>query len=156
MERSGMDFEKILDDWDNLKNKKKTTNRSRAQKALETWLDSNPEIGDVPDRDDWTHENAKNAQNRTALRRMAPQDSMDLHGARAKDVDSRVDAFLRESRKHGYKKVQIIHGKGNHSQDGPVLRKAVLETLRRHPLAGEIGFSANKHGGRGATWVIIR
>ena len=156
MEHSIMDFGKILDDWDNLKIKKKTTKRSRAQEALEAWLDANPEIGDVPDHDDWTHENTRNARDRTALRRMAPQDSLDLHGVRVKDVDDRVNVFLKESRENGYKKVQIIHGKGNHSQNGPVLLKAVGETLRGHPLAGEIGFSEKKHGGRGATWVIIR
>ena len=151
-----MDFGKILDSWDKQQGKKKPAKKDRTRDALETWLDSHPEIEAQEEHDDWAHENVKKAEARAALRQLRPQDTLDLHGVKSKDVQKRVDEFLRASRGSGYKKVQIIHGKGHHSQHEPVLPRTVAEVLRNHPLAGEVGFSERKDGGRGATWVIIR
>lgn len=150
-----MDFGKILDEWDGQKGKKKTK-QSQAHREMEKWLDANPPVQESHNQDDLIHENAKLAERRKALRQLRPQDSLDLHGTRLKDVYSSVDTFLRASHNNGYKKVLIIHGKGNHSRNGPVLLDAVGHALQRHPLAGEMGFSHRKNGGRGATWVIIR
>jgi len=100
------------------------------------------------------HERA--AERRRRLKKMAPQRQLDLHGLTAKEAVRRVDAFLKECRTAGVRKVLIVHGKGLHSAQGPVLRTAVRECVQRSPLAGEMGPAEKRWGGAGALWVVLR
>lgn len=52
------------------------------------------------------------------LRECTPQDSLDLHGKRPSrdDISSLVNEYLEEAVIKGLKKVEIVAGKGNHSE----------------------------------------
>lgn len=59
-----------------------------------------------------------------------PADTLDLHGSTAREGSSRVRAFLRSrSTAHPGRVVHIITGRGNHSEEGPVLLPMVRELL---------------------------
>ena len=96
------------------------------------------------------------AQRNKRLRSMKPQRVLDLHGARASEVERRVKGFLEDGRRLGLEKLLIIHGKGHHSSGEPVLRKLVIRALETSGLAGEFGQASRDMGGSGALWVILR
>jgi DNA-nicking Smr family endonuclease len=65
--------------------------------------------------------------------------SLDLHGARAAEVDSKVGRFVRAQQRAGVRRVRIVHGKGLHSDAaGPVLAEAVLEALTKGTAASAV------------------
>jgi len=82
--------------------------------------------------------------------------SVDLHGLRAAEAEERLEAFLRDSAAAGARKVLVVHGKGNHSPDEPVLKAVTRRVLERSPHAGRSGHADKAQGGSGATWVLLR
>ncbi len=90
------------------------------------------------------------------LKRMKPQDEIDLHGYTAAEAETELELFLKKSKQKGLKKVLIVHGKGTHSSNGPVLKETVDTFLRRCPYAGLTGTPDHDLGGSGAVWVIIK
>jgi DNA-nicking Smr family endonuclease len=64
--------------------------------------------------------------------------------------------FLDNCARRGFKKVLIVHGKGNHSADNPVMKQAVREFLESYPGAGRSGSADRASGGSGATWLILK
>jgi DNA-nicking Smr family endonuclease len=152
-----VDFGDILDEWDSKrKRRSKTPQDSEAGEAMDAWLDRYPAV----DKDDVTgptvNDSQAKAARRSALRRMAPQAEIDLHGFTACEAVAALDSFIGESVQKGLKKVLIIHGKGHHSRQGVVLKKLVAEYLSKHPMAGENGLSERDSGGSGARWVLLR
>lgn len=93
---------------------------------------------------------------RDRIARMRPEASIDLHGMTEESALESLRAFLEDSRRRGYRKVLIIHGKGNHSEGDPVLKRAVRRLLEGYPGAGRSGKAGKEHGGSGATWLILR
>jgi DNA-nicking Smr family endonuclease len=93
---------------------------------------------------------------RTVIRKMAPQDSIDLHGMDSDSAEKALARFMSSARSRGLRKVLIIHGKGTHSPEGPVLRRVVHGYLQRCSFAGETGTPGRSQGGSGATWVILK
>ena len=93
---------------------------------------------------------------RVALKRLPTDDILDLHGLTVTESELMIDRFLRRCASAGMKKVLVIHGKGNHSDSGGVLRDAVRRILERHPCAGETGTPGRDEGGTGATWVRVK
>ena len=81
---------------------------------------------------------------------------IDLHGLTAEEASVRLNQFVGECYKRGIRKILIIHGKGNHSEDMPVLAGMVRSFIERDYRLGESGHPDKKDGGKGATWVIIR
>jgi len=140
-----MDFAKILDEWEN------TGKRTRSR---DNWFESDG-FWDSYDKGEEEREDDK-VRRREHLRMMEPEAEIDLHGLSVEEALLDLDRFLREASRRGLRKVLIIHGKGNHSKEGPVLPGAVLDLLRSSPLAGETGTAKRDKGGRGATWVIVR
>lgn len=96
------------------------------------------------------------SEERVALKRLPTEDTLDLHGLTVSQSELMIDRFLRRCASAGTKKVLVIHGKGNHSDAGGVLRDAVRRMLERHPCAGETGTPGRDEGGTGATWVRIK
>ena len=90
------------------------------------------------------------------LKKMKPQDELDLHGFTSAEAELELEKFLIQSKKRGLKKVLIVHGKGNHSPNGPVLKETVYTYLRRCSFTGMTGTPDRSLGGSGAVWVIIR
>src|SRR4051812_46560714 len=67
---------------------------------------------------------------RSLRRGMLPIDGrLDLHGMTAAEAREKVHAFLREMRTRGERCVLVIHGKGEHSVGGGVLRGEITAWL---------------------------
>ena len=94
-------------------------------------------------------------ERRYRLLRKKPDVSIDLHGLTGDEAWAALEAFFQESFKKGFEKVLIIHGKGNHSDEG-VLRDLCRRFVETCSFAGESGYSQPRNGGKGATWVILK
>lgn len=171
-----MDFGDILDEWDREtaksrgKPKRKTIGGNSGQQSadspsasqprdlpvanpLDVWLrrygitdkDAEPEAGEEP-----VH------IRRRRLRAMRCEARIDLHGLTRDDAWIRLEAFFADCVRRNLEKVLIIHGKGAHSSDDPVLRSMVQLFIEKHPHAGESGYSTKSEGGTGSTWVILK
>ena len=173
-----MDFGDILSQWEKSEKAKKTSGSSgkewRNKKAnapadgevsvektqkpkinsRELWLRRHT----ILDKDAITEKLAEQDKytDREALHRKTPDASIDLHGLTQQEAWSRLDAFVTECVKRKLQKILIIHGKGNHSNDAPVLRNMVRSFIEADPRLGESGHPGAKDGGRGATWVILK
>ena len=140
------DFGDILDRWDNQK-----------KKGMDGWLEEYPPDNEGARRDRIDdHPSREAAQRRRQLRYMEPQRSLDLHGLKADEALRSAEEFLRSCHGEGIRKVLIIHGKGLHSKNEPVLGKRIRERVQRLSFTGEVGVAENRWGGRGALWVILR
>jgi DNA-nicking Smr family endonuclease len=95
-------------------------------------------------------------KDRAWLLDMPYEAEIDLHGLTAEEATMRLDQFVGECYKRGIRKILIIHGKGNHSEDAPVLSGMVRSFIERDYRLGESGHPDKKDGGKGATWVILR
>jgi DNA-nicking Smr family endonuclease len=91
------------------------------------------------------------------LKRMKPQDEIDLHGLTSIEAKKLVMEFLASSAQKGLLKVQIIHGKGNHSENRKsVLKEVVRDCINASPYAGMTGTPQRADGGSGAVWVALK
>ena len=90
------------------------------------------------------------------LRSMRPQAEIDLHGMTIEEAHAALLYFFDEALRKQYRKLLIIHGKGNHSQGDPVLTGFVKRFLEDHPHAGETGHPKARDGGSGSTWVLLK
>jgi DNA-nicking Smr family endonuclease len=89
----------------------------------------------------------------------SPEVELDLHRARAGDVDARIALVVGECRRHRRTRILVIHGKGLHSARGEsVLTEATIESLTngrhaRHVLA--FATAPARLGGSGALAVDL-
>ncbi len=91
------------------------------------------------------------------LRSMKPEAEIDLHGLTSDIAALKVSEFLTNSRNKGLKKVSIITGKGNHSENGlAVLRDVALEEIRFSNIVREAYHPKAIYGGSGVIWVIFK
>lgn len=164
-----MDFAQILDKWEKGQNRKNQneeganrrkessedkSSEDKSKQAFEKWINSE-EHWKYYDKGEPEGEIDAVAR-REYLRKIEPEDQIDLHGLTLEQSLSRLDRFLSEALSRGLRKVLIVHGKGHHSKGPAVLPKAVLEYLQQSPIAGELGIPRREKGGSGATWVIIK
>lgn len=82
-----------------------------------------------------------------------------MHGMSLEEAKPALDRFIREARSRGLRCVNIIHGRGLRSPEGPVLKEALrtwLETgsLRKWVLA--YATAPRQQGGPGATYLLLR
>lgn len=158
-----MDFGEILEMWekqgasqrDSRKEKNSREKENPAHKALKKWLESEEEWESIH-RVKEEPRVEKNPPSRAALRKMHPQDTLDLHGMKTEEAEKMLASFLASAQTRKLKKVLIIHGKGNHSAGEPVLRDMVVKYLRKCSFAGETGTPGRELGGSGATWVLLK
>ena len=140
-----MDFKEILDDWE----KKQAGRTSAGRLDMEELLSRYP-----PKEPKEDHERSKPPQPRHKAQE--PQATLDLHGMNSREAEQALENFMLECRRRGLQKVLIVHGKGHHSQGEPVLQGVVRRYLEKSPYSGAFGSAERKHGGRGATWVVLR
>ncbi len=76
---------------------------------------------------------------------------LDIRGITANEVDIEVEKFLDDAAMANLKIVTIVHGKGN-----GILRKAVYEVLKNHPLVESSRIGGLNEGGEGATIVYLK
>lgn len=178
-----MSFGDILKDWDKLKKEESATKRAKGE-AASAGPRASP-AGEAPkpaarepsrttreqvlaylnrygteDKDQELDREAEEESlartERERLDRQRPDAAIDLHGMTESDALDSLGIFLEDSRRRGYRKVLIIHGKGNHSGGDPVLKRAVSRFLEGYPGAGRSGNADKSSGGKGATWLILK
>jgi DNA-nicking Smr family endonuclease len=151
-----MDFGDILDQWETGKPapvKKSAVAAEVAEKQehpLDAWLRSNRVI----DKDAQYEPEQDAAERRRRIRLKKPDDHIDIHGLTRDEAWQAMEQFFHHSHMSGFEKVLIIHGKGNHSMDGSILKRCVREFIEKCPYAGQSGQSDT--GGSGATWVLLK
>lgn len=83
--------------------------------------------------------------------------TLDLHGLTRDEAWSQIDIFVENCIRRGYKKIMLIHGKGNHNSDSDcVIKDLVRLYIEKSPKLGTSGHPDNRNGGTGATWVVIK
>lgn len=136
-----MDFGEILDAWE----KKRGKSRSEGNELISRY---------PPDKDAGRQDAAEGP--RQDIESMEPQAVLDLHGMNSREAEQALERFIYQARSRAVRKVLIVHGKGNHSQGEPVLQGVVRRYLEKCPYTGAFASAKRKHGGHGATWVVIR
>jgi DNA-nicking Smr family endonuclease len=84
---------------------------------------------------------------------------VDLHGLTAAAARRELTAELRAAFTEGVRCVLVVHGRGLHSEAGPVLRDGLVDWLIAAPLASWVMAFATaqpRHGGPGASYVLLR
>ena len=86
-------------------------------------------------------------------------ETVDLHGL---DIEAALRA-LRETfdsaLAEGHRCVLVVHGRGTHSRDAPVLKEAFLAWLAEPPVGPRVmafASAVSRDGGPGATYVLLR
>ncbi|MCI1209468.1 MAG: Smr/MutS family protein [Treponema sp.] len=103
------------------------------------------------------YEERRKMGNRAYLKELYPEARLDLHGMTREEAEEKLSQFITECSKKGYHKILLIHGKGNHSTGSdPVLGDAVRSFIEHDKRLGTSGHPDRRHGGTGATWVIIK
>jgi DNA-nicking Smr family endonuclease len=159
-----VDFGDILDQWEKGQWEKKKAGKAQgvpesppeepAAHPLSSWL----AVHGVYDKDAEDPElngsrlSAGEHRRRLAARR--PDASIDLHGLTHNEAWDALEQFFESGRRQGFAKLSIIHGKGNHSPGGAVLKRTVREFIERCPFAGASGHGPQ--GGAGVTWVLLK
>jgi DNA-nicking Smr family endonuclease len=152
-------FGKVLEEWERLcsrgfgKGRGKTADdrAARARSALEAAMleGTPPAPKDETGGSRWPLTKAEIAA-------IPVEAVLDLHGVTILGAQESLDSFFREAASRGLRKVLVIHGKGLHSEDEPVLGKAVQRFLETSPYAGRHGVADRRSGGSGAVWVLIK
>lgn len=111
----------------------------------------------IQDKDSHTIERGESpADRRRRLRALKPEAVIDLHGFTRDEAWARLESFFADCVRRHLQKILIIHGKGTHSEDSPVLGQTVRLFLERNPHAGESGHPDSNGGGTGSTWVLLK
>ena len=178
-----MDFGDILAQWDNLQKSEKSQKLQKGQPS-QTAQETAQTLHDVYEKkmkadseksanpmDIWMrrygvidkdaaaeeYEYRSKIESREYLRKMRPEEVIDLHGMTKDEAWQRLNGFVTECKRRGLHKILIIHGKGNHSHGtDPVLGEMVRSFIECDKRLGSSGHPDRNHGGSGATWVIIR
>ncbi len=167
-----MNFGDILDQWDastakpygkkRMKEGERTAPETpkapvEAPRAnpIDVWLRRNG-VEDKDTRLDGTGEIESPSARRRRLHAMKPEATIDLHGLTREEGWARLESFFADCMRRKLSKILIIHGKGTHSEDDPVLKGMVRLFLERNPHAGESGHPDQAEGGSGSTWVLLK
>ncbi len=113
----------------------------------------------VVDKDRIAQSHAQETKMRSPkyLRSLPLDAKIDLHGLTRDEAWTRLDEFVRDCKRRGLKKILIVHGKGNHSQENsPVLGAMVRTFIECNASLGMSGHPDGNQGGAGATWVILK
>jgi DNA-nicking Smr family endonuclease len=135
-----VNFEEILKKWESISGES-----SDQKKEMDEWLSNNK-----------NSEKSDRGENRQRLLQINPDGILDIHGLTSEKAWISLDQFFSGAREKGFKKLRIIHGKGNRSQGDAVLKHTVREYIEKCNFAGESGFEKAKNGGTGATWVLLK
>jgi DNA-nicking Smr family endonuclease len=96
---------------------------------------------------------------RLARGRLAPEDTLDLHGYRQEQAHRVLRDFLLRAQARGAKLVLVVTGKGRTRSEPGVLRRSVplwLESADLRSVVVGFGEAAAMHGGSGAIYVRLR
>ena len=141
-----MNFGDILDKWE------KGQSGASSKNVMEAWLQNN----EIYDKDSCLRNTPAPGENRSRLIHSQPDEILDIHGLTKDKAWMSLDLFFTRARSCGFKKLRIIHGKGNRSQGEAVLKLTVRKFIEQCSFAGESGYEKAANGGSGATWVLLK
>ena len=84
---------------------------------------------------------------------------VDLHGLHGPEAREAVREALISAAEGGQRCALVIHGRGQRSESGPVLKRGLLRWLAEPPLGARVMAFASAtpaDGGPGATYVLLR
>ena len=84
---------------------------------------------------------------------------LDLHGMDARSAKAELVRTLVAAHDRGQRCVLVVHGRGQRSEAGPVLKGRLPRWLAAPPLDALVMAFASaqgKHGGTGASYVLLR
>ena len=84
-----------------------------------------------------------------------PEDVLDLHGMTVAEAKIALDKFIQESYEANYFVVAVIHGKGRHKSEKPILKNKVNEWLREYASVMACCSALNKDGGTGKVYIML-
>jgi len=90
-------------------------------------------------------------------RSMKIQDELDLHGFTRDEAKKKINTFLKSSKKSGLIKINIVFGKGIHSERGfGILENVVRQEIKNSSIIRESFTPKAKDGGSGALTIILK
>ncbi len=165
-----MDFGDILDQWEKGSGQKTQKTQSTSGKKanapvkrqvestsrnnMSAWLNKYGVVD--KDRLVKEYETTKALSSHTSAKNLPIDATIDLHNFTQEDAWRHLDTFVRSCKQKGFKKILIIHGKGIHSDDDPVLGRMVRMFIEQNKILGASGHPKAALGGSGATWVVIK
>lgn len=81
---------------------------------------------------------------------------LDLHGSTAEEARHQLLHFLEEAQTQGWRCVRIVHGKGKHGADTPILKNLVNTWLRQLPQILAFCSAPPRAGGAGAVILLLK
>lgn len=81
---------------------------------------------------------------------------LDLHGLRVDNAAQVLLDFITQEHKINHRCLLIIHGKGNHGNEAPVLKNLVNHWLRQIPQVLAFHSALPREGGNGALYVLLK
>lgn len=81
---------------------------------------------------------------------------LDLHGLSVLKAKLEVDFFLQQCLHDNKRVILIIHGKGHHSEEAPILKNKLNQWLRQTDVVLAFCSAAPGHGSRGAIYVLLK
>ena len=85
----------------------------------------------------------------------AIEDEIDLHASSERAAEDLLRRFLADARDAEHHCVRIVHGKGLHSMQGPVLKGMVERMLSQRAEVLAYASAPAAHGGTGAVLVLL-
>lgn len=165
-----MDFDHILEKWENRKDRSKGIRRDHRTDEVSTPVPGEPDRTSGFDNDilnrylpgsDTVAAKASEtrppiSEGRSIWLKRPAQDVLDLHGLNGREAREELGRFIRSMRRRSLRKGLVIHGKGLHSPEGSVLAPLVHEYVEMSSEIVEFGRASRRDGGSGATWFILR
>ncbi|MBU0688364.1 MAG: Smr/MutS family protein [Gammaproteobacteria bacterium] len=159
-------FRQLLDDVTPLK---PNDRRASSPTPRKPYLRNAPPEAEIADTlsdhgagDNAPTEYLSNGLNRMTLRKLRRgewpvQDELDLHGLNSDEARRLLSSFLHQAAQQGLRCVNVIHGKGWHSEKGEgLLRRLARHWLIQHPLVLAFCDAPLHAGGSGAAWILLK
>jgi DNA-nicking Smr family endonuclease len=81
--------------------------------------------------------------------------ALDLHGTTTEEARHALLSFLDHAQNQGWHCVRIVHGKGKHGSEVPIIKNLVNSWLRQLPPILAFSSAPRRDGGAGAVYVLI-
>jgi len=158
------DFEKAMSDARPLEDRDKVAARPKTLRRRKRRDDEGSSEGFEIDRLGERHEGLAPGVDRKVLLQLRtgqfkPDERLDLHGMDSVTARRRVHETVRRTEQAGGRCLLVIHGRGNRSEGGPVLKESLIEWLADpavFSLVQAFSSATGGHGGVGATYVLLR
>lgn len=162
-DESKSDFEKAMSDTRPLEDRDKIATKPKTLRRRKRRDEEGSSEGFEIDRLGERHEGLAPGTDRKLLLKLRtgefkPDERIDLHGMDAVTARRHVHESVRRTQQADGRCLLVIHGRGNRSEGGPVLKESLLDWLAEPPVRSLVrAFSSatGGHGGVGATYILL-